>query len=158
MGEGLGDALVRLQTQLGDIAAMQKQQAELKFNVQAADGTVEVTVDARGQLIKAVIDKSYLDDHDFDELGGYVTQAAQTAAQGVGQRVADLLAPLNERYGKLPKFSEIVEGLPDPADLFPPGLDAFAPGRQRRDGDSVSSAGGLYGDGAGDGEFPTVKT
>jgi DNA-binding protein YbaB len=150
------DVLARLRDQLSDFAAMQRKQAALELNAQAADGTVEVTVNARGQLIKTVIDNSYLDDHDFDELGGYITEAAQAAVQDVGQRVAEMLAPINERYRNFPTFSDIVEGIPDPSDLMPPGLDAFAPASQRQD-TSVSSAGGRYDDGDGDGAFPTVK-
>jgi DNA-binding protein YbaB len=149
--------LARLRDQLGDIAAMQKKQAALKLSAQAADGTVEVTVNARGQLVKTVIDKSYLDDHDFDELGDYITEAAQTAARDVGGRVAELLAPINERHKTFPTFSDIVEGLPDPSDLMLPGVDAFPLDRQRQAGPAVSSAGGPYDDGDGEAEFPTVR-
>ena len=151
-----GDVLARLQKQLEDLAAMQKKQAALKFTAQAADGTVAVTVDARGQVVKTVIEKSFLDDHDWEELGGYITEAAQAAAQDVAQQVAEMLAPINERYRKFPTFSDIVEGLPDPSDVMPPGLDAFAPAAQRQD-PSVSSPGGRFDHGDGDNEFPTVK-
>jgi DNA-binding protein YbaB len=151
----LTDVLAGLQDQLTDIAAMQKKQAALKLSAQAADGTIEVTVNARGQLIKTVIDNSYLDHHDFEELGDHITEAAQAAAQDAGRRVAEMLAPINERHKKFQSFSDIVEGGPDPKDLLPPGLDGFV-GTPRRHEPAVPSAGGPYDDG-GDADFPTVK-
>jgi DNA-binding protein YbaB len=146
-----------LQSQMADIAAVQKKQAALRVDAQAAEGTVEVTVNAWGQLVKVVIDKSYLDDHDFDELGDCLVEAAQTAAQDAGQRVAELLAPINERQKSLPTFSEIVEGVPDPGDLMPPRLDGFMPAAPW-EGSSASSVGDGYDDGnEGDAEFPIVR-
>jgi DNA-binding protein YbaB len=156
-GDRVGDVLAGLRDELADIAAMQKKQAELKAGGQAADGSVEVTVNARGQVVKTVIDKSYFDDHDFEDLGGYITEAAQAAAGEAGRRVAEMLAPITERHKKLPSFSDIVEGLPDPSDVMPPGLDLFGPGPRVQEGSPVSPAGARYDDGAGEAEFPTVK-
>jgi DNA-binding protein YbaB len=153
----VGEVLADLRDELADIASIQKKQAELKVAGQAADGSVEVTVNARGQVVKTVIDTSYLDDHGFEDLGGYITEAAQAAAGEAGRRVAEMLAPINERSRKLPSFSEIVEGLPDPSDVMPPGLDLFGPGSRRREDSPVSSAGARYDDGDGETEFPAVK-
>ena len=156
----LTDVLGLLQNQVADIAAMREKQAALELTGRAADGTVEVTVNARGQLVKTVIDKSFLDDHDFDDLGDYVTEAAQAAARDAAQRVAEMLAPINERHGKFPSLSEIVDGMPDPGDLMPPGLDAFFSAPGRRDDSPVSPAGGRYDDGSAtddEADFPTVR-
>jgi DNA-binding protein YbaB len=151
------NVLAGLQSQLADIAAVQKKQAALTVDAQAAEGAIEVTVNARGQLVKVVVDKSYLDDHDFDELGGYIVEAAQTAARDAGQRVAEMLAPINERHKSLPAFSDIVEGISDPSDLMPPGLDAFVP-TVRQEGSSGLLVDGGYDDGSdGDSEFPMVR-
>ena len=152
----LADVLGGLQDQLSDIGSLQKKQATLKLTAQAADGTVEVTVNARGQVVKTVVDKSYLDDHDFDDLGDHITEAAQAAARDAAGRVAEMLAPINERHKKFPSFSDIVEGLPDPTDLTPPGLDAVAGPRRRRESESASSTDGIYDDG-GDADFPAVR-
>jgi DNA-binding protein YbaB len=152
----LVDVLDGLQDQLSDIAALQKKQAALKLTAQAADGTVEVTVNARGQVVKIVIDKSYLDDHEFEELGDQITEAAQAAAADAAGHVAEMLASINERHKEFPSFSDIVEGAPDPKDLTPPGLDAVVRAAQRREGPSVSSTDGIYDDG-GEAEFPTVR-
>jgi DNA-binding protein YbaB len=153
------DALASMRDQLADIAAMQKKRVALKVGGQAAEGTVEVTVNAQGQLVKTVIDKSYLDDHDFEDLGGYVTEAAQAAAGEAGRRVAEMAAPLAERrrIRKLPSFSDIVEGLSDPDDLMQLGLDTFAEAPSRGESPSDSSAGAIYDDGDGGAEFPTVR-
>ncbi|MGE2817904.1 YbaB/EbfC family nucleoid-associated protein [Mycobacterium heidelbergense] len=148
------DVLARLQDQLTDIAALQKKQAALRLNAQAADGTVEVTVDARGQLVKAVIDKSYLDDHDFEDLGDHITEAARAAAEDASRRVAEMLAPINERHKEFPSFSDIVENIPDPKDLVPPGLDAFVEAPRRQEPAAPSGVG--YDD-RGDADFPTVR-
>jgi DNA-binding protein YbaB len=154
--EQLIDVLAGLKDQLGDIAALQKKQAALELVAHAADDTVEVTVNARGQLIKVVIDESYLNDYDFEDLGNHITEAAQAAARDAAGRVAELLAPINSRHKTFPSFSDIVDGMPDPKDLVPPGLDAVAGALQRREGLSASSARGRYDDG-GDADFPTVR-
>jgi DNA-binding protein YbaB len=151
----LTDALAQLQEQIADIVAMRDKQAALKLTGRAADGTVEVTVNARGQLVETVIDEGFLDDHDFEELGEYVTKAAAAAAQEAAHRVAEMLAPINERHSKFPSFSDIIDGMPDPGDLMPPGLDDFNPAQRRADL-SAPSAGG-YDDGADETDFPTVR-
>lgn len=151
--ERLGDVLAGVRDQLADIAAVQKKQAELKVDGQAAEGSVEVTVNARGQVVKAVIDKSYLDDHDFEDLGAHITKAAQAAAGEAGRRVAEMLAPINERHKNLPSFSDIVEGLPELSDVLPPELDLFGTGPRHR---TDSPAGGGYDDGGEEVAFPTV--
>jgi hypothetical protein len=65
----LDGVLVGLQSQVADVAAVARKQAALRVEGRAAEGAVEVTVNARGQLVNVVIDKSYLDEHDFD-VGG----------------------------------------------------------------------------------------
>jgi DNA-binding protein YbaB len=152
----LDDALDSLQSQIADIAAMQKKQAALRVDAQAAEGTVAVTVNSRGQLVNIVIDESYLDDHDFDELGGHILEAAQEAAGEAGQRTAEMLAPINERGQSFPTFSEIAEGMPNLAGLMPPELADFIEGAPGK-GPSGASADGGYDDGDDGAEFPTVR-
>ena len=153
----LGDVLAGVRDQLADIAAVQKKQAELKVDGQAAEGSVEVTVNARGQVVNAVIDKAYLDDHDFEDLGGHITEAAQAAAGEAGRRVAEMLAPINERHKNLPSFSDIVEGLPELSDVLPPELDLFGAGPPRQGNSAASPAGARYDDDDGEAEFPAVR-
>jgi DNA-binding protein YbaB len=155
--ERVSDVLVGLRDQLADIAAVRKKQAALEVAARSAEGSVEVTVNARGQLVRTVIDQCFLDDHDFDELGGYITEAAQAAAAEAAGRVAELVAPINERHKRFPSFSDIVAGLPDPSDVMPPGLEVFTAGTAPQKGSSVLSVGGSYDDGNDGTEFPTVR-
>ncbi|WP_175611170.1 YbaB/EbfC family nucleoid-associated protein [Mycobacterium sp. SP-6446] len=148
--------LAGLQAQVADVAAVQKKQAALRVEGQAAEGTVEVSVNARGQLVNVVIDTSYLDDHDFDELAGHIVEAAQAAVREAGKRVAAMLAPINQRDKSFPTFSDIVEDIPGLRDVLPSGLDDFAAGAPWKKAHGVSVGGGDHNgdDGAG---FPTVR-
>jgi DNA-binding protein YbaB len=143
------EVLALVREQMADVAAMHKKQAELTATGAAADGMVEVTVDARGQLVKTVIDESYLDEYEFEELGEHITEAAQTAARDASRRVAEMLVPISERRKAFPSLSDILEGAPDLCDLTPSWLDPFAADRLRQmdDGD----------DGSDESTFPTVR-
>jgi DNA-binding protein YbaB len=153
--EQLADMLLDLQDQMGDIAKVQQTIAALQVERRAAEDSITVTVNARGQLVKAVVDESFLHDHDFEELGHYLTEAARAAADEAGRRVAELMAPINERHKKFPSFSDIVAGLPDPANLMSPGLDIFGGAAQPP---QASTAGRADDDVAESGfEFPTVR-
>ncbi len=149
----LDDVLGLLQDQIADIAAMQKKQADLTATERAADGTVEVTVNAGGQVVKTIIDKSFLDEYEFEDLAGHITAAAQAAAKEAGRLVAELLAPINARHNKLPSFSEIVDGLPDAKDLMSVGRDLWANAAQPQQ-DSASEADD---DGEGEPGLVTVR-
>lgn len=142
------EVMALVQEQLSDIAAAQQRQAELTVNGAAADGTVEVTVNAAGQLIKTVIDESYLDDFEFDELSGHITEAAQAAARTVANRVADLMAPIADRRRRFPALSELVDGAPDLRDLVPSAADPYGLPQPRPDPDD---------DGNDESAFPTVR-
>lgn len=109
----LAEVLALAQEQMADLAVMQKKRAALTAEAAVADGTVEVTVNAQGIVTRTVIDESYLDEFEFADLGGYITAAAQAAAQEVGRRSAEMLTPLNERRKKFPSLSGIVDGAPD---------------------------------------------
>jgi DNA-binding protein YbaB len=142
------EVLALVQEQLADIAAVQKQQAELTETAAAADGMVEVTVNAAGHVVKTVIDEAYLDEHEFDELADHITEAAQAAARDASRRAIEMFAPINERRKRFPSLSEFVDGAPDLRDLAPPWPQpaAVAP-RQNHDGD----------DGREESAFPTVR-
>ncbi|MEZ0363593.1 YbaB/EbfC family nucleoid-associated protein [Mycobacterium sp. pUA109] len=112
------DVLARVQEQMGELAAIQQKQAALTALATAADGTVEVSVDAHGKVIKTVIDEFYLEEFDFADLGGYITAAAQAAARDVNTRAAELMVPLREARQKFPSLSDIVDGAPDLRSLF----------------------------------------
>jgi hypothetical protein len=68
IGGRLAGVLADLRDQLADFAAVRKKLAGLKVSAAVAEGSVEVTVNAQGQVIKTAIDECYLDDLRF--LGG----------------------------------------------------------------------------------------
>ncbi|MDF3340290.1 YbaB/EbfC family nucleoid-associated protein [Mycolicibacterium septicum] len=111
------EVLALVQEQMADIAAVQREQAQLTASAKAADGLVEVTVDARGHVVETVIDETYLDEYELEELGGHVTEAAQSAAQLVAQRSAALMMPIEERRRMMPSLSDVVDSAPDLRDL-----------------------------------------
>lgn len=134
---------------MADLAAMQKKRAALTASAAVADGTVEVTVNVQGILTRTVIDESYLDEFDFSDLGEYITQAVQAAAQEVGKRSAELLVPLSERRKQLPVLSDIVEGAPDFREFMPdltikPPLPGAADPVMDRSDDDFDDDDGFY--------------
>ncbi len=148
MRHEMTEVLALVQEQMADIAAVQKKQAEVTATAAVADGMVEVTVNARGQLIETVIDESYLDEHEFDELGGHVTEAAEAAASDAARRVAEMMVPINERRKRFPSLSDIVDGAPDLRELTAPWSQPVGAAlRPEHDDD----------DGSEEHAFPTVR-
>jgi DNA-binding protein YbaB len=113
----LADALALVQEHLAELAIVEKKRDALSATATAADGTVTVTVDARGVVSDTAVDESYLDEYELADLGDFVTVAAQEAAGEVGRRSAELLAPLAERRARFPSLSDVVDGAPDIRDL-----------------------------------------
>jgi DNA-binding protein YbaB len=90
-----------VQAQMEEIATLRTKQSELTGKGRAAGGMVEVTVNAQHVVITAVVDESYLDDHEFDDLGEVFTQAAQAASRDLHQKMAHLMAPIAHRRSQL---------------------------------------------------------
>ena len=131
----LTEVLALVEEQMADIAEVQRKQAELTASAQAADGLVEVTVNAHGHLTDTVIDETYLDEFEFEELAGHITEAAQTAIRTVAARVAELMAPITARRQALPPLSTVVEGAPDLRDLTPTPVESAVVAAPRADPD-----------------------
>jgi DNA-binding protein YbaB len=115
------DVVALVQDQMQEFSAIQEKRSAITGKASAADGTVEVTVDAQRMVTGVVIDESYLEDFEFADLGGHVVTAAQAAVDEVAQRSAALLAPMTERrtaileqagmVGELPDFQNMLAGL-----------------------------------------------
>lgn len=139
-----------VQEQMQGLSAMQERRAALTATATAADGTVEITVDAQRTVTKTVVDETYLDEFELSDLGGYITTAAQQAAQEIDRQSAALLAPLTERRQEISSLSGLVADAPDFGELIA-GLGSLAaPPASRAD------------DGGDDGleehsPFPTVR-
>jgi DNA-binding YbaB/EbfC family protein len=143
------EVLALVQEQMADIATMQKKQAAITATGTAADGMVEVTVNAQGHLVKTVIDEAYLDEHEFEDLSDHITEAAQEAAGDAARQVSELLVPISERRKRFPSLSDIVDGAPDLRDLVPSWRQPAAAPGPRHDHDDD--------DGREERAFPTVR-
>lgn len=142
------DVMALVEEQLAEIATVREKQAKLTATGAAADDMVMVTVDAQGRLIETVIDESYLDDHEFEELAGHITEAAQSATQQSARLLAEMMAPISERRKAFPGLSEMVEGAPDLRDLMPQWLDPYSDAEPSQpEGD----------DAGGENALPTVR-
>jgi DNA-binding protein YbaB len=144
----LTEVLALVQEQMADIAAAQRKQAEVTATATAADGLVEVTVNAHGHLLKTIIDETYLDEFEFEELSDHITEAAQAAVRTAASRVSELMAPIAARRQALPPLSEMVDGAPDLRDITPQALESFVVAAPRADPDD---------DGTDESAFPTVR-
>ncbi|CAN5198329.1 hypothetical protein BH11ACT6_BH11ACT6_54530 [soil metagenome] len=141
--------LALVQGQMKDLSDLQQRQSEIAATAAVADGTVEVTVNGQRMITKTVIDDAFLEDYELAELGGYVTRAAQTAAQEVERRSAALITPLNERRKAISEMAADVIDIPELPDIFS-RLNAFSAGQS--DSNSATDAGGEE-----DSAFPTVR-
>jgi DNA-binding protein YbaB len=146
-----GQVLALVQEQMRDLSNIQQQRSTMVAKATTADGTVEVTVNAQRTVVKTVVDESFLEDHEFGELGGHITTAAQAAVRQLDKRSEALLAPMNERRKAVSEISANVIGLPGfreaLAEVSAMG-DSFQSQPKPTDGD----------DGDGDSPFPTIRS
>jgi DNA-binding protein YbaB len=143
------DVLAQVQEQMADLVAVQRKQAELTASSTAADGLVEVTVNAHGHLTNTVIDETYLDEFEFEELSGHVTEAAQAAIRAAAAQITEMMAPILERRKTLPGLSEVMDGAPDLREFMPPAFESSvvtAPRAKSEDNDGTNES-----------AFPTVR-
>lgn len=115
-----------VQEQMHELSVMQQRRSELTAKGTAADGTVQVTINAGCMVTDTVIDESYLDDFEFADLGTHITTAAQQAVQEIERRAAAMLAPMTERRREISSLSGIVADAPDFGELIST-LNSLAP-------------------------------
>jgi DNA-binding protein YbaB len=148
----LGEALALVDDQMHDLTALQQTRATLVVAAAEADGTVEVSVDAQRLVTKVVIDESYLDEHEFSELGAHLTRAAQAAFHQVDEHAEDFIVAMRRRREAVSAMYEAVVGssdLPDRlAELGSPAGQAGAVRSGDHDGDGWEHGSAL----------PTVRT
>jgi DNA-binding protein YbaB len=107
------EVLALVQEQMREQSAVQHKRSALVAKAAAADGAVEVSVNAQRVVTAVVIDESYLDDFEFADLGGHIVEAARAAAGEIERRAAALLAPLAERRRAISALADIVVDAPD---------------------------------------------
>ncbi|WP_156748633.1 YbaB/EbfC family nucleoid-associated protein [Mycobacterium sp. 1465703.0] len=142
----LGHMFSLVQEQMREMVVMQQKQTALTATGTAADGMVKVSVDARRIVTKTVIDESYLDEFEFADLSGHITDAAQSAVQEIEQRSADLLAPLTERRQQISLMAGRSGDVPDFAGLLA-GFNSSTADSPRDEGDGMEEHS----------TFPTVR-
>src|SRR4051812_42171167 len=118
-----------VEEQMRDLAEIQEKRSALTATAVAADGAVEVTIDAERRVSGIVIDESYLEDFEFTELGGHIIDASRAALADLEARAAALLEPLTRRREAInalpnpltdaPDFQTAIKGLFSAG--FPPG-------------------------------------
>jgi DNA-binding protein YbaB len=118
MRDDLAEMMALAQDQMRELSAAQQQRMALTGKGTAADGLVEVTVDAQGTVTSTVIQESYLQEFEFAELSDHITTAARAAAQEVQQRGTALFAPLTERRQTISALSGRLVDAPDISELM----------------------------------------
>ncbi|MDL9937739.1 YbaB/EbfC family nucleoid-associated protein [Gordonia sp. ABSL1-1] len=121
LGFDFHELVANAQEQVGRLMDAQRQRAALVASASVADRMVTVHVNAQGVVIKTEIDEDFLDDHDLDDLAGFITEAAQQAAADVARRGAELMKPVEEVAAGIPSLSEVVDGAPDLRDFIVSG-------------------------------------
>ncbi|WP_157574075.1 YbaB/EbfC family nucleoid-associated protein [Nocardia jejuensis] len=119
--------------QMRAIAETTRKRALLTGQGIAADGRVTVTVNSDSAVIATRFSDD-IDDLGYDEIAQAVTEAAQKAIAEVTRKAQELMRPLSDKRGKMPKLSELFEGMPDLETTAPPAASMAAPGsRERRE-------------------------
>jgi DNA-binding protein YbaB len=116
--EDMATMLAGLSTQMRGIAEVQKKRSLLTATALVCEKRIEVTVNADGLLIETRFAED-VTDLTMDEIAENITLAVQQAAREVQVKARELMNPLLEHRGSLPKLSEMVEGAPDLGGLIP---------------------------------------
>ncbi|AHH15733.1 hypothetical protein NONO_c09260 [Nocardia nova SH22a] len=98
--------------QLRVIAEIQRDRAELVGTASVRKNRVTVSVNADGAVIETKFGAG-IEDLSYAEIARAVTEAAQQASKDLAEKHRVLMAPLQERRAKLPKLTDLIEGMPD---------------------------------------------
>ncbi|MEU0540808.1 YbaB/EbfC family nucleoid-associated protein [Nocardia sp. NPDC005978] len=107
----LSDILEDFAGQMRTITGLQRQRAVLTASATVRK-RVTVTVNADGTVIEVKF-SSDIADLDYPEIAAAVAEAAQQAAAEVARKGRELMAPVSQNRNRLPKFSDLVPGMPD---------------------------------------------
>ncbi|WP_067654969.1 YbaB/EbfC family nucleoid-associated protein [Nocardia harenae] len=110
--------LADFRSRMAAIAQAQQRRAQLTATATARGKRVSVTVNADGVVIDVTF-SAHVDDLRYDEIAKAVVAAGQEAAAEVAREARELAVPLLDERARLPKFSEIVDGMPDFAGEIP---------------------------------------
>ncbi|WP_433564591.1 YbaB/EbfC family nucleoid-associated protein [Nocardia sp. CA-151230] len=119
----LASMIDEFQQQMRVLGEMQQKRAQLMATGYALQKRVTVVVNADGTVIETRFDED-LEGLPLHELSKAVTEAAQAAATELARKTAELTNPIQERRGRMPKMSDLIEGLPDLTDRIPEPIPA----------------------------------
>jgi DNA-binding protein YbaB len=138
----LTDVMALVQEQMRDLSVMQQKRSALTAKGFAADGMVEVSVDAQRVVTGVVIDESYLKEFELADLGGHITSAAQSAGREIEERSAALLAPVNQRRTAISELAAV--DVPEFGDLMVQLRSGFGLFEGSGDGEDGSAQGSSF--------------
>ncbi|MFE3222513.1 YbaB/EbfC family nucleoid-associated protein [Nocardia sp. NPDC059228] len=119
----LASMIDEFQQQMRVLGEIQQKRAQLMATGYALQKRVTVVVNADGTVIETKFDDE-LEGLALYELSKAVTEAAQAAATELAGKSAELTNPIQERRGRMPKMSDLIEGLPDLTDRIPEPIPA----------------------------------
>ncbi|MFD4460654.1 YbaB/EbfC family nucleoid-associated protein [Nocardia sp. NPDC058480] len=100
-----------VQEQFHTIARIQQERAEI-IGTATVRKRVTVTVNADNRVIETKF-AADIDDLDYAEIAKAVTEAAQQAAAEVARKTAELTAPFQQQRARMPKLSDLIDGMPE---------------------------------------------
>ncbi|WP_433670687.1 YbaB/EbfC family nucleoid-associated protein [Nocardia sp. CA-136227] len=119
----LASMIDEFQQQMRVLGDMQQKRAQLMATGYALQKRVTVVVNADGTVIETRLDPD-LEDLPLLELAKAITEAAQAAATELARKSSELLSPIQERRGRMPKMSDLIEGMPDLTERIPEPIPA----------------------------------
>ncbi|MFC4377444.1 YbaB/EbfC family nucleoid-associated protein [Nocardia halotolerans] len=144
----MADILETVQSQMRAIAQVQQDRAQITASATVRK-RVTVTVNADYKVIETKFTPD-IDDLTYTEIAKAVTEAAQNAATEVARKTQELMAPIQSERARLPKITELVDGMddfaiPEPveASLAPPNSperEPNAPAEAEPDGSRSRTA------------------
>ncbi|RDI46164.1 YbaB/EbfC family nucleoid-associated protein [Nocardia mexicana] len=114
----LAELLTAFDDQVKTIADIHQRRAQLTATGTACRKRVMVTVNADGTVIETRFN-SDISDLDYPEIARGITEAAQKAAAEMTRKTSELMQPLQAQRARLPKLSDLIEGLPDLTERVP---------------------------------------
>lgn len=104
--------------QMSGLAEIQRDRSQLTATVTACEKRISVTVNGDGILIATKFADD-IRDLSYEEIAAAMTEAVQAAAKKVQEASRELMEPLLEQKARLPRLSDIIEGVPDFGEMMP---------------------------------------
>ncbi|MBF6327541.1 YbaB/EbfC family nucleoid-associated protein [Nocardia transvalensis] len=123
-----------VQQQLRTIARIQQERTRLLATV-TVRRRVTVTVNAEGTVVETRFGPD-IEDLSYPEIAAAFTEAAQRAAAEVARKGRELMMPLHDQRARLPRLSDLIEGMPDFDMPSAPPVSTAPPSERRGDAEA----------------------